>query len=315
MTLTRNLYEMDEVVAALQQGLRDGSPDTHFWLWELLVSKEEGVANNALDDAWLWSGHSDPLTLALGPQKFAVVRAACYPAIAVANTPAQRREQRITQFTQTLPAHLYTEGAEFWVSLDSACRRYAKAEAVGILRNSRLQPTAIWTALRIAARGPAAPYVRDMCDRLEKAGADPTSIILILCEPASSQFHLLESDICSHIVRDWTVWNTLCGRREVRRPIPAAALHKGTTRGSMSSKYTNIADVREPLWLLPNACRWWREVYVTYTPETHDDFHDKYFPDDIPDEWSATDQQMSHGQGCAETAPPAPIKVDRVTLC
>jgi len=315
MTLTRNLYEMDEVIAALQQGLRGGSPDAHFWLWELLVSKEEAVANKALDDAWLWSGHGSPLTLAPGPQKFAIIRAACYPAIAVANTPAQRREQRIVQFTQTLPAQLYTEAAEFWVSLDSACRRYAKAEAVGILRASRLHAAAIWTALRIAARGPAALYIRDMCDRLERAGADPACIVLILCEPASAQFGLLENDICSYIARDWAEWNSLCGRRKVRRPIPIAALHKGTTRGSMSSKYTNIADVREPLWLLPNACRWWREVYVTYTPETHDDFHDKYFPDDIPDEWSATDQQMSHGQGCAETALPAPIKVDGPTSC
>ena len=296
MTLTRNLYELDEVVAALQQGLRDGSPDAHFWLWELLVSKEEAVANNALDEVWL-----SPLTLP-GPQKFAIVRAACYP-VQVAQDAQTRREQRIAQFTQTLPAQLYTEAADFWVSLDSACRRYAKAEAVSILRASRLHPAAIWTALRIAARGPAAPCIRDICDRLEKAGADPVSIVLILCEPASSQFALLEPDICAHIARDWAAWDALCGRRKVRRPIPAAALHKGTTRGSMSSKYTNIADVREPLWLLPNACRWWREVYVTYTPETHDDFHDKYFPDDIPDEWSATDQQMSHGQGCAETAP------------
>uniref|UniRef100_A0A6C0E6K6 Uncharacterized protein n=1 Tax=viral metagenome TaxID=1070528 RepID=A0A6C0E6K6_9ZZZZ len=315
MTLTRNLYEMDEVVAALQQGLREGSPDAHFWLWELLVSKEEAVANKALDDVWLWSGRGSPLTLPLGPQKFAIVRAACYPVTTVADTPTKRREQRIAQFTQMLPAQLYTEAAEFWVSLDSACRRYAKAEAVGILRACRLQPAAIWMALRIATRGPAAPYVRDMCDRLEQAGADPISIVLILCEPASSQFALLENDICSHIARDWAAWDALCGRRKVRRPIPAAALHKGTTRGSMSSKYTNIVDVREPLWLLPNACRWWREIYVTYTPETHDDFHDKYFPDDIPDEWSETDQQMSHGQGCAETALPAPIKVDVATLC
>jgi len=307
MTLTRNLYELDEVVAALQQGLRDGSPDAHFWLWELLVSKEDAVANKALDDAWMWSGRSPPLTLPPGPQKFAVLRAACYP-VQMPLDAQSRRAQRIAQFTQTLPAHLYTEAADFWVALDSACRRYAKAEAVGILRASRLHPAAIWTALRIAARGPAALYIRDMCDRLEKAGDDPTGLVLILCEPASSQFALLESDICSHISRDWATWSALCGRRKVRRPIPAAALHKGTTRGSMSSKYTNIADVREPLWLLPNACLWWREVYVTYTPETHDDFHDKYFPDDIPDEWSATDQQMSHGQGCAETAPAAPIK-------
>jgi hypothetical protein len=36
-------------------------------------------------------------------------------------------------------------------------------------------------------------------------------------------------------------------------------------------------------------------------------FYSTYFPDDIPDEWSLVDQQKSHGVGCAETAPPAPL--------
>jgi hypothetical protein len=69
----------------------------------------------------------------------------------------------------------------------------------------------------------------------------------------------------------------------------------------MSPIYTNIADVREPLWLLAEGCQFWRKVYASYSEETHDEFHDTYFPDDIPDEWSAADQQMSHGVGCAPT--------------
>jgi hypothetical protein len=61
-------------------------------------------------------------------------------------------------------------------------------------------------------------------------------------------------------------------------------------------------------------------VGATYDPDSDrvlfpsDDaleyFYLSYFPDDIPDEWSAEDQQKSHGVGCAETAPPAPLAAD-----
>lgn len=311
MTLTRHLYELDEVVAALQQGLRDGVPDADFWLWELLVSEEEAVADKALNDAWLlWSGGRGlcALTLPPGPAKFAVLRTACHPPIALPTpVPAKAtgtvRAERLHQFVATLsPLDAITEAPHFWIALDSACRRYAKGEALWIVRAAQQRFTAatIWSALRVAARGPAAPIVREIIDHLEKISGDPAAIVLVLCAPASAQVKLLTLNATGSPI-DWTPWNALLGRRKVRRPIPHAALHTGTTRGSMPPEYTNIADVREPLWLLAEGCRWWQKTYASYSEETHDEFHDTYFPDDIPDEWSAADQQMSHGVGCAPT--------------
>jgi hypothetical protein len=68
------------------------------------------------------------------------------------------------------------------------------------------------------------------------------------------------------------------------------------------------------------SCRWWRETVIAagaiedkeddtvYFPDddVYEAFMDKYFPDDIPDEWSVADQQKSHGRGCAIKAPAAP---------
>ncbi len=65
----------------------------------------------------------------------------------------------------------------------------------------------------------------------------------------------------------------------------------------------------------------WRKALLLHRIEIDDDsdalafpdddvieaFYAAYFPDDIPDEWSAADQQKSHGRGCAETAPPPPF--------
>ena len=56
MPLTRNLYELDEVVAALQLCLLKGWCRALFWLYELIVSKEETLAQQTLMNIWLRAG-------------------------------------------------------------------------------------------------------------------------------------------------------------------------------------------------------------------------------------------------------------------
>jgi hypothetical protein len=93
----------------------------------------------------------------------------------------------------------------------------------------------------------------------------------------------------------------------------------------MSKIYTNINELREPVPGLGEACAWWRSVLktegITEQNETDtmefpndnvlESFHDRYFPDDIPDEWSTVDQQKSHGRGCLESAPEPIVPVIR----
>jgi hypothetical protein len=122
--------------------------------------------------------------------------------------------------------------------------------------------------------------------------------------------------------REWATWSSMVGRRQARvHAIPAEALHGSTTRGAIPFKYSNITDVRDPVTLLSDGCTFWRlalqEAGVTVDEDTgsiafpDDDaveaFYQRYFPDDIPDEWSAEDQAKSHGRGCQDTAPPPVI--------
>jgi hypothetical protein len=92
----------------------------------------------------------------------------------------------------------------------------------------------------------------------------------------------------------------------------------------MSAKYTNDADIHNPVALLPAGCRWWRTQAaaaglqadptteaVTWPADndaTLEAFYERHFPlhVDIPDEWSAADRAKSHGCGTQETAPPVP---------
>jgi hypothetical protein len=92
----------------------------------------------------------------------------------------------------------------------------------------------------------------------------------------------------------------------------------------MSATYTNIEELRDPLPSLLSGCTFWRQAALSagafYNADTDqvwfpsdeslEYFYATYFPDDIPDEWSLADQQKSHGVGCAETAPPAPLTAD-----
>jgi hypothetical protein len=120
--------------------------------------------------------------------------------------------------------------------------------------------------------------------------------------------------------RDWAAWMDAAGHRKGRlHEIPDAALHANTTRGSMPFKYTNIGDVRDPVSILSEGCRFWQEAFQSAGIAVEEDtgsiqfpnddaleeFYERYFPDDIPDEWSTADQQKSHGRGFLEKAAPS----------
>ena len=101
----------------------------------------------------------------------------------------------------------------------------------------------------------------------------------------------------------------LCkGRRSARiYKIPTACLY-GTTARGMSQwtqhNYTQLYNVEKYLV----GCPFWDEALLSYadvidgniqwnSDDTMEKFYEKYFPDDIPDEWTFAEQQKSHGDG------------------
>ena len=99
------------------------------------------------------------------------------------------------------------------------------------------------------------------------------------------------------------------GRRDRRvYQIPSSCLYGTTLRGRSKwsqNNFTQLYNVEKYLI----GCPFWDESLTEYANvndqgqiEWHSDdkmeeFYDKYFPDDIPDEWSKKDQQKSHGDG------------------
>jgi hypothetical protein len=257
----------------------------------------------------------------------------CRPAVTpVARRPVvqRRRIARSMAFVSTLSESEdidFKDAGNFWISLDSACRQGSRTNAVWILQAAQhvLSADAIWSALRIASRGGAATAAA-IAGFQAAASPHPVQQLqfqaaaaLLLCIGTTERTEMLAATVPSIQLqkRSWDEWAALMGRRKARiNAIPAEALHKETTRGAMPSKYTNIGDVREPVALLVEGCKWWRDRTRSYgiveDEETgavifpDDDvlerFYDDSFPDDIPDEWSKVDQEKSHGRGCLETA-------------
>jgi hypothetical protein len=366
MPLTRNLYELDEVVSALQVCLRRGYGRAAFWLWELVVSKEETLALSCLTDAWLRGGGGyDPqlLTLPLTdigwPERYVRVAAAIKTAssrnatrflnetaadpsrpyvtpLAASEKARARRHQRSTAFVASLSTDEpidKNDAANWWISFDAACRQHHARDAIWLLQAVQpiLSADAIWSAIRFSSRG--SPLTKKAIELLKEAPilTEPThqalaqanTVLLLSATTKERESVMVQKpmELLSYR-REWATWSSMVGRRQARiHSIPAEALHGATTRGAIPFKYTNITDVRDPITLLSDGCTFWRlalqEAGVTVDEDTQaiafpdDDaieaFYQRYFPDDIPDEWSTEDQAKSHGRGCQDTAPPPVI--------
>jgi hypothetical protein len=376
MPLTRHLYELDEVVSALQLCLRSWYGRAVFWTWELVVSDEADLALTTIRDIWLRTGGGyDPTIASMNPNTpeewislvLRVIEASKATGTYNAETlltktaniterrrtapppqsvrAANRRKERSTAFLASLdPAESidHNDATQWWISLDSACRQGATQDAIWLLQavQQLLSADAIWSALGIASRGGLAT---GNAIRLLQAAATPHPVsqilhqiaaTMLLCCPTSkreSMLSPLSQPGVGHYVRDWTSWASLVGRRAARiHAIPTDALHSQTARGSIEYKFTNVPDLREPLPLLVEGCKWWRtaikaagaiedpdtDTLMFPNDDVYEDFMDTYFPDDIPDEWSLQEQQKSHGRGSLEKASkaPAPIPIREEVL-
>lgn len=349
MPLTRNLYEIDEVVSALQRCLRRNFPAAHFWTWELVQSSEEELALNTLHDTWLrYGGGRDPMLLSIKPSTPAEwsslvlrIRFASRtrtPALQLLNDVIIESPPQVSAIPKPTPKTFLVAAAtesvdlklitRIWKYLHAATTTGERKASMWALQamQSTLTPDTIWLAidaLTSPAKSPAIQLLKaHATSHPESQLLHQANALLITCvdDAELPAFMSLPEDAPSveHYIRDWNRW--IPGRRTSRmQEIPADALHRETTRGRIPSRYTNIADIRDPIAELPQGCRWWREqtaamgihideegALVFPSDDVLEAFYKRYFPDDIPDEWSLKDQQKSHGRGLAETAPPPP---------
>ena len=144
-------------------------------------------------------------------------------------------------------------------------------------------------------------------DESIRIACQATAIAFLCLSPSrqtKSIYVLPETPIDSHSASCLTEWKSLEGRRKRRiYAPPSECLSWMTSRGCNPYTKTTIKEVRNLTIdvLREKGCPFWQEVLDANDPWQNDDafeqFWDTYFPDDIPDEWSADDQKKSHGSG------------------
>jgi hypothetical protein len=136
--------------------------------------------------------------------------------------------------------------------------------------------------------------------------------VIMMCiwpEKQEESFSPLVSEIDKYNSQTLNELAVSVGRRDRRvYQIPNTCLYGTTLRGRSrwaQSNYTQLYNIEKYLV----GCPFWDDVLSEYADVTdngeiqwHNDdkmeeFYEKYFPDDIPDEWSKKDQQKSHGDG------------------
>jgi hypothetical protein len=328
--LTRHLYSLDEVVSALQVCLRFRRNDeAAFWLWELVRSDEPTLALQTLQQIWLdfGGGRYAQEILAAKPtmdvdwlQLLSTTIQAIEHAGTASSVPLLLRTVKGPRPGTTPVKGLKAAGARpFMAALDPAEGMTRDQAGMWFLAlNAAIQATrdpvdatwliqaaapilsaeAIWTALQLIH--PIDPVVR--------AAATPHPVSQIQYQLTAMLLMLNPRDPPKRpLCLRWSDYDIQLGRRAARKfPIPAMALHVGTTRGQLPTDATNIAIVRVPKSHLSEGCAFWRAALRKIRDPNSEAFHAAYFPDDIPDEWSADDQQKSHGAGLGPNAPLTP---------
>jgi hypothetical protein len=369
MPLTRNLYDLDEVISAAQVSFRKGWPRAIFWIWELIVSEEIQLAYRTLLDIWLmYGGGYDPelgayphptnptewLTLMLRIQE-AIRNAGDITAgrflmetVGLKERPSKTLRRNTAPLDPTvcraattwvsqldmdeeLPSDIATN---WFISLMYAIQNSTRKDAVWLLQivQAQLSANGIWSALLMGV--PAGTRERIIVESFQRSASPhptqqilyQTAAVLCLCKPVADRdvmFAVVAPPHLPYSLKQWQTWDSVCGSRAARAyAIPTEALHRQTPRGALSKRFTNIDEIRDPLPLLLQGCVFWQRVCreagitgITITGRLAypcdailESFVDRWFPDDIPDEWSLADQEKSHGKGCAETASlPPPI--------
>jgi len=309
MPLSRHLYELDEVTSALQTCLRKGWPRAHYWLWELLQSDEHELALNTLQNAWILFGAPKDLSiLTTEPTEpdswIALLRRI---ELAIEQTKKDAVFYMLPRTEEVALTEPVTK-ANFAMLIKAACSENKRRLALRLLKEAKA--THILTDDEIDKLIGSKYDSEDPDIRMAlQAGA-----VLSLCpsQPIQSEIATEKDTKMPYITRTWASWAPLIGTRKARiYEIPTEALTQVTTRGALSSRYTNIGELRDPVPSLFEGCAWWRarleEVGATQEEETGavvfpndavlEAFYATHFPDDIPDEWSLEDQLKSHGRG------------------
>jgi hypothetical protein len=328
---------------------RNDHGETVFWCYELLCSGYASEAISTLFESWLWHKGSFSLSWLSIAEQLASdevnqddILLATYQLSAV---PYHRRDHSLWNIlvlsaANTPPDRVTPKTPPYLPSTDEKevymVRAIFQGKAYSAWWISRHLPhERVWELLRW--------YIRYMCpmysekyDRyftlLEKyetllgyQSEEYDTVIrcmavLSVClniEQQEKSFIQLPSQIDTNLQNRIHDWDTELGRKVHRRyTIPTACLYGKTIRGQMKWSESTVSHLghMEQCW---KGCPFWDEALQEYqtqkntwiSDDTREAFYDRYLLDDIPDEWTKSEKQKSHGDGIMSPTDKANLSV------
>ena len=290
--ITRHFYRFDEVRSALLYAIMRGRPlETAFWVQELGDSGLIKEAWTTLVEAWLW------FSLATDPNWICDIRLGTDDLhLAAYRLCTNPKDNSLWATLVTQPHH------------DTLCRNLPPIQppagleryfALALFQRKGL--AAIWAAEQLGAVVLPAES-RIVATVLEACGlADPaislSAQILFVCSRTEARPAVVLPAEIGAALRQWT---ERIGRRSRRVfAVPQECLYGLTERGrgvDTIAEFRRMDDrIRE------DTTGFWPQALAPYQEGDPDDaleaFYAAFFPDDIPDEWSAEECAKSHGPG------------------
>ena len=297
MPLTRHFYDSDDVIAALYySSSRRDVKETQFWCTELLLSGYSSEAISVLFESWLfqrgpfylrWLINAEILT------KDNVTEDAILQAAVELSSYAEWDNSVWSILCSKQPADRVTPKTPPWISIssDSKCSHQVlylyRAMYQGKGRSAWLmaqQIQDVWPILKEYSRHLSPDYeacftILEKYEDLLGYHSASYSIaikccaVLMLCLSKEKMEQSLKMRQIS-----FTPLQIPIGRKAARLyPIPSVI------SGHLVSQ---LYDVEKSI----KGCPFWDDV----NKKDIDAFYNTYFPDDIPDEWTAKDKEKSH---------------------
>lgn len=286
--LTRHLYREDEVRASLLWCLlKRRHVETAFWATELVESGLDPW--RTLWSAWIYGiglaglGWLDVLLEGGNPVELAV-QLSCFQGrdasvVAILGSAGADRvgDPALPPGFCGTPLETYTARAMLQGKAATAWAACGTLEAY---------PWPLWNQIMTFKHGRTIDLSRLPCEpRLQAALATA-----IVCQRSLKLgVHPIQMPLEVH--NAMVSWGPLCARKRRLFAPPIDSLSHLTARGSMDP-YTSTEDELMDPPALEAACGF------SYRSDAEKEaLYDARFPDDIPDEWSATDRAKSHGRG------------------
>jgi hypothetical protein len=335
--LTRHLYRVDEVCAALMYEIKRGRClEVAFWTQELIDSEFYDELFRALRFAWMWylgigrlealrqlailedndEELSDDqvvsLACAMASSSSSSRDASVFSLLCLGATDEEQPDRiNIVQhksFEVWLRDSSYSQTEEFFAHACWQGKARLAWDIGRVLFFADAKKT--MTILRsIQARKFGSATLAHCLDILEKeenlklpAQAAAVAAVCLTDKQLRPSLRELKLEMNDYVQKQREEWKTLEGRRKRRIfAIPKECLYWITERGNASYHTSNLKEVYCGNYKKLMGCPFWDRVLDEIKPWMSDEqkelFWDTYFPDDIPDEWSLDDQTKSHGSG------------------